>query len=83
MIDPKKIQRAKDKTMNEIQQSDEIKRNEDDITALLFDGRIDKTRVMLEGESNGKLYPSMQKESHYTVTSEPGGHYVTHFTPES
>jgi hypothetical protein len=37
---------------------------------------------MLEGESNGKLYPSVLKKCHYTVTSEPGGQYVHHFTPE-
>ena len=37
---------------------------------------------MLEGESNGKLYPSVHKECHYTAPSEPGGKHVHHFTPE-
>ena len=59
VIDAKKIQRAKDKTMKEAQISDETKLQDDMVTAMLFDGRIDKTRVMLECESNGKLYPSV------------------------
>ena len=43
VIDAKKIQRAKDKTMKEAQISDETKLQDDMVTAILFDGRIDKT----------------------------------------
>ena len=44
VIDPKKIQRAKDKTMKEAQISDESNLKDDGL-ALLFDGRIDKSNA--------------------------------------
>ena len=38
------------------------------------------TKVKLVNES-GKKFPANRWEEHYSVTSEPGGHYLTHFTP--
>ena len=36
---------------------------------------------MMEDE-NGKLYPGSGWEEHYSVTTEPGGEYLTHFVPD-
>ena len=36
---------------------------------------------MLQDE-NGKRYPSFQWEEHVTMCSEPGGQYLSHFTPK-
>ena len=41
VIGPKRIQRSKDKTMKEAQISDDTKLQDDGVTALLCDGRID------------------------------------------
>ena len=50
------------------------------ISGVFFDGRNDRTKVMLE-DDNGKKYPSTQSEEHVTLTSEPGGDYLGHVTP--
>ena len=52
------------------------------ITCILFDGRNDRTKVLLEDE-NGKKYPSTKSEEHVTMTAEPGGAYVGHLSPEA
>jgi len=49
---------------------------------VLFDGRIDQTKTMMEIEGSTKQYPGMIKEEHYDVSSEPGGKYLWHFVPE-
>ena len=52
------------------------------IEAIYFDGRKDKTRVMVE-DSLGRLHPRVVKEDHISVTAEPEGRYLAHFTPEA
>ena len=37
------------------------------------------TKVLTPGKDN-KLHPSEVKEEHYSICSEPGGEYQTHFT---
>ena len=39
------------------------------------------TKVKLENES-GKRFPAKQWEEHYSVCQEPGGQYLTHFSPD-
>ena len=53
---------------------------EQSISCVFFDGRCDKTNVMLEDEA-GKKYPSVQMEEHISLTSEPGGEYLGHLSP--
>ena len=35
----------------------------------------------VEVEGSTKIYPSIQKEEHYSVVSEQGGQYLFHFNP--
>ena len=48
---------------------------ENSINCLLFDGRREDTRVMLEMEGGSKSFPGLIKE-------EPGGSYLFQFVPE-
>ena len=52
-----------------------------DNIGIYFDGRKDSTRAMIN-DSNGQLHPINIKEQHITVTIEPGGRYLGHFTPK-
>ena len=49
---------------------DEIQQN--GISCIFFDGRRDEAKVMLKAEENGKMYPGLVKEEHFTVCMEPG-----------
>ena len=57
------------------------KEHDDHITALYFDGRKDRTLTQVE--VNHRWYRESKFEEHYVFVSEPGGRYVTHFTPKS
>lgn len=54
---------------------------ERDIVCLYFDGRRDWTLKYQEVEGSNQLFPSFQKEDHYSVVAEPGGEYLFHFSP--
>lgn len=83
LIDHNKIRRAQQKIMNEISEQQEKELKEGGISCLLFDGRMDETKVMLEVEGVSRKFPGLVKEEHYTVCSEPGGRFLFHFTPET
>ena len=51
----------------------------EEITAVYFDGRKDKTRALVP-DIHGKMHPRIIKEEHVAVTVEPSGRYLTHFT---
>jgi len=51
------------------------------ISCIFFDESRDETKVMLKAEENGKLYPGLVKEEHYTVCMEPASRYLWHFAP--
>ena len=51
------------------------------IQGIYFDGRRDVTRAIVP-DVNGNLHPRMIKEEHVSVTVEPAGSYLTHFTPD-
>ena len=38
---------------------------------------------MAKRKDGNRLYPSVMKEEHYSVTREPGGEYLCHFSPET
>ena len=69
--------------MNEISDQQEKELKEGGLSSLLFDGRMDETKVMLEVEAINRKFPGLIKEEHYTVCSEPGGRFLFHFTPEA
>ena len=59
--------------------ADFVVEEEAPIVCILFNGRNDHTRVVLEDEA-GKRYPGYRMEEHVTLTSEPGGDYVAHLS---
>jgi len=83
IIDHNKVKRAQLKLVQELDDKfeSEIRDHSNDISCLLFDGRRDDTKVMLEIDGSSKMFPGMVKEEHYTVCSEPGGKYLWHFVP--
>lgn len=81
VIDRSKVARAKSRMMKETQL--ETATSENDILCVFFDGRQDQTKVMVKPTDSNKLHPSVVKEEHYSVTREPGGEYLCHFSPEA
>ena len=82
VIDASKVRRAKQHCMLESQDRATLQNQEEEIICLFFDGRRDRTKVMLFNEQTGKFYQSVKTEEHYSVTKEPSGQYAFHFTPE-
>ena len=82
VIDHNKVKRAQDRLMVELEAEfeDQLRRN--GVDCILFDGRRDETKVMLEMEGLSRMFPGVIKEEHYSVCSEPGGRYLWHFIPE-
>jgi len=81
VIDHNKVRRAQERIMKELEAKFAVELQENGISCILFDGRRDETRVMVQAEENGKMYPGVVKEEHYTVCMEPGGKYLWHFVP--
>lgn len=52
------------------------------IECIFFDRHKDSTKVLLQSDNSNHQFPSIVKEEHYTVCSEPGGRYLCYFTPE-
>ncbi|XP_065640992.1 uncharacterized protein LOC124806086 isoform X2 [Hydra vulgaris] len=80
--DPSKLTRERKKVMVVAKKKDNLKLPKADNIAIYFDGRKDSTRAMIN-DSNGQLHPIIIKEQHITVTIEPGGRYLGHFTPNA
>ena len=78
---PKKIYRAKQNMMTSIQVSEEAKVLNDDIKGIFFDGRDDTTKTLTLNEETNRYYHSTISEEHYTITQEPEGKYLHHFSP--
>ena len=82
VIDHNKVKRAQERLVAELEAEFEKELGEKGVSCLLFDGRKDDTKVMLEMEGSSKRFPGLIKEEHYSVCSEPGGRYLWHFVPE-
>ena len=80
-LDPNKLRRARQSVMTKAQEKEEVRANVEKIESIYFDGRKDKTRAMI-ADSRGRLHPRIIKEEHVSVTWEPHGRYLSHFTPE-
>src|SRR6218665_2074933 len=52
------------------------------ITGIIVDGRKDNTLILMHDETTGTFRKRTVKENHMTVTEEPRGRYLTHFTPK-
>ena len=57
--------------------------DEERILGVFFDGKLDKqTKIMKLDDETQRYYSGKIKEEHYSVTWEPSGKYLFHFTPE-
>ena len=81
-VDPKKLHRARETIMRELQASADKHSGENDIICLMVDARIDRTKVRKYNEETNKYYNTEEKEEHYTMTDETGK-YLGHFTKET
>ena len=52
------------------------------VIGIFADGRKDQTMVVTKDEGSGKFHKRIVQEEHITVTEEPKGNYITHFTPD-
>ena len=49
--------------------------------AFFFVGKKDLTKILKFNEETGNFHPFQINEEHYTLTQEPEGKYLHHFTP--
>ena len=81
-VDKNKIARARDRIMKESQIKDEERNQEEIITGIFADGRKDKTKVLLLDGTTGRYHQRTVKQENISVTCEPDGRYLFHYTPE-
>ena len=67
--------------MEMAKQRGEEKTQESDIQCVMFDSRIDKTKVQHYDKETDKFYPRLEAEDHYTLT-DGEGRYLHHFTKQ-
>ena len=77
------MQRSMDKLIsNSVEDAKEDLQN-NPIRAIFADGRKDNTLVLTRDEKSRRYHKRTVQEEHITVTEEPKGKYLTHFTPTS
>jgi hypothetical protein len=81
VIDHNKVKRAQLNLAKELEKEFDENIRKNGVSCLLFDGRKDSTKVMLEAEGSERQFPGLIKEEHYSVCKEPGGNYLFHFVP--
>lgn len=81
VIDHNKVKRAQEKVMSSLDREFDEFCMKGGIECIFFDGREDVTKIMLKADNSNQQFPSIIKELHYSVCSEPGGRYLYHFTP--
>ena len=82
VIDHSKVKRAQERLAKELESKFDEKIKRDGVDCLLFDGRQDDTKAMLECEDSDRQFPGLVREEHYSVCQEPGGKYLFHFVPD-
>ena len=82
VVDHSKVRRAQEKIMKSLYEKFDELCEKGEISCIFFDGRIDATKVMLKADNSAQQFPSIIREEHYAVCSEPGERYLYHFTPE-
>ena len=82
-VDMKKMWRAKETVMTKSKTSLQERIQHEPICGVFFDGKQDKhTKTHIFDEETDRSYPGKVSEEHYTVTWEPPGKYLCHFTAE-
>ena len=82
VVDHNKVKRAQEKLMKSMDHEFDDFCMKGTVECIFFDGRQDTTKVMLKADNSDRQFPSIIKEEHYSVCSEPGGRYLYHFTPK-
>ena len=82
VIDHNKVKRAQEKLTKELERNSDKTLSENGVSCILFDGRIDDTKIMLVCDDSDRQFPGLIKEEHYSVCQEPGGKYLFHFVPD-
>ena len=81
-VDKKKIQRATSSLITNAKEEAEQALRDNPVIGLFADGRKDQTLVLMRDDESGKFHKRVIQEEHISVTEEPKGTYITHFTPE-
>ena len=82
VIDHNKVRRAQTEVMEMVTNAKEEELKETGLDSVLFDGRIDKTKVLFEADESDAHYPGIMNEEHYSVC-ESNGNFLFHFTPDT
>lgn len=80
--DPSKIERARKTVMEKAKDADKDSSSKTPIVGISYDGRKDKHTRAMVCDRYGNTRLRMIKEEHISVTSEPVGRYLNHFTPD-
>ena len=67
--------------MAKAREKGEIRSQEEEIECIMFDARIDLTKVRHFDEETEKFFPRVEKADHYTMT-DGSGRYLHHFTKQ-
>ena len=81
VIDHNKVRRAQNEVMEMVTEAQEEELKKTGLDNLLFDGRIDQTKMMFEAEGSEAQFPGVMKEEHYSVCNSQGK-FLFHFTPD-
>ena len=69
--------------MESSREKDKDKHEAENIVGMGYDGRRDKHTQAMVADSSGKLKMRMVTEEQESVTNEPSGRYLSHFTLRS
>ena len=79
--DKSKVFRAERSVMESIKDLEETHNRMEPIRGIFMDGRKDLTKVIRFDEDVKRYYSGVIRETHITMTQEPEGHYLHHYTP--
>ena len=79
-VDPSKVVRARKKVITSAKEKDRAKQEK--IVGMSYDGRRDRNTRAMVPDPSGKPKMRTIVEEHESVTEEPSGQYLGHFTPE-
>ena len=81
-VDPRKLRRARDKVLSAATERGNQQTEEDNITNVMFDSRLDQTCVNVFDMQTRRYYPGTEVQDHYTLT-DGQGRFLCHLTKPS
>ena len=82
ICDSKKVSRAKERAIKYWRAEENSSIAKGNISGIFVDSRKDNALSLIHDETTGKFRKYTIKESHITVTEEPKGRYLAHYTPD-